>query len=122
MKTIFLGSNTIDFGRSRGSKDKKKRIVKNNPSAEGQAPLLPIGQERTGHKYYQKRRALAYVGGATLGGGIIGGLIGGKFRTNKAVNVGILAGSALTGGSVLLDHAKNKYSPFYQKNLFKKKK
>lgn len=113
--------NTIDFSRNKGSKDKKKRIIKNNPSAEGQAPLNPIGQERTGHKYYRKRRALAFIGGGTALGGLIGGLIGGKFRNNKAVNAGIVTGAAIAGGSNLLEHAKNKYSPFYQKNLFKKK-
>lgn len=130
MNIYFLGNVDSSFGRRRGSKDKKKRkVVNNSPSADGQAPLNEIGQQRTGYKYYRKRRALGFIGATAGLGGVIGGTIGasstkwatGKVNKNAAI-AGTIIGAGLAGGSSLLEHTSNKHSPFYQKNLFKKKK
>lgn len=129
MDIYFLGNVDSSFGRRKGSKDKKKRVINNSPSADGQAPLNEVGQQRTGYKYYRKRRALGFIGGGAALGGIIGGTIGAsstKWATGrvnkKAAIAGTVIGAGLVGGSSLLEHTSNKYSPFYQKNLFKKKK
>lgn len=128
MGIYFVGRINTSFGRRLGSKDKKKRkVVDNSPSADGQAPLNEIGQQRTGYKYYRKRRALAFIGatgalgaipGAALGG--IAGILLKKPKTGMMIGAGLGAGAG--AGASLLEHASNKHSPFYQKNLFKKKK
>jgi hypothetical protein len=126
----FDSNNTIEFGRKLGSKDKKKRkIIDNGPRADGQAPMNEIGQQRTGYKYYRRRRALGFLGATSALGATIGGTIGasstkwGAGKVNKnAVVGGALLGAGLAGGSSLLEHASNKHSPFYQKKLFGKKK
>ena len=130
-KTLYSFSSTnIEFGRKLGSKDKQKRkVINNDPRADGQAPMNEIGQQRTGYKYYRKRRALGFIGAGTAVGATLGGTIGAsstKWATGKvnksAVIGGALIGGALAGGSSLVEHMGNKYSPFYQKNLFKKNK
>lgn len=125
----FIGSVNSTYARKLGSKDKKKRVINNKPSADGQAPMNEIGQQRTGYKYYRKRRALGFLGGTTALGAVIGGTVGASSskwlngKVNKrAALAGALTGGALAGGSSLVEHLGNKYSPFYQKNLFNKKK
>jgi len=126
----FDSSDNINFGRKLGSKDKKKRkVVDNGPRADDQAPMNEIGQQRTGFKYYRKRRALGFIGAGTALGATIGGTIGasstkwatGKVNKKAAIG-GALVGGALAGGSSLVEHMGNKHSPLYQKKLFKKKK
>lgn len=118
----FIGNN-IQFGRKLGSKDKKKRkVIDNGPRAEGQLPMNEIGQQRTGFKYYRKRRALGFIGAGTAVGAGLGGTIGasstkwatGKVNKSAAIG-GALLGGALAGGSSLVEHMGNKYSPFYKK-------
>ena len=146
----FAGSNNIKFGRG---KDKKKRKVReNSPSADGQLPLHEIGQQRTGYKYYRKRRALGFLTGTAALGGVTGAAIGGMLgsvadtakplpkqpaflkkgqvpvqidtakRTKQGLLIGAGVGALGLGGASLLEHMKSKHSPFYQKKLFGDKK
>ena len=124
----FIGSTTISFSRRLGAKDKKKRkVINNSPSADGQIPLSEIGQQRTGYKYYRKRRALGFLSGTAALGGIAGAALGGTAgivlrKPNQGAILGAALGAGALGGAGLLEHASNKVSPFYQKNFYKNKK
>ena len=121
----FMGStNNIEFNRKRGSKDKKKRkrkVINNRPSADGQAPLNEIGQQRTGYKYYRKRRALRFIGQLAVAGGVVGAALSVPsavvLQNPKAMLVGAGLGAVGIGGISYLEHANSKYSPFYRKKL-----
>ena len=124
----FDSTNNIEFGRRKGSKDKKKRkVINNSPSADGQAPLNEIGQQRTGYKYYRKRRALGFIGATAGLGGVAGAALGSTIgavvrKPKEGAAIGAVIGASSLGGASLLEHASNKHSPFYQKKLFNKKK
>lgn len=128
MDIYFLGNVDSSFGRKKGSKDKKKRkVINNSPSADGQAPLNEVGQQRTGYKYYRKRRALGFLGVTSALGGITGAALGSTAgaiarKPKQGAAIGAILGAGSLGGASLLEHTGNKHSPFYQKNLFKKKK
>lgn len=126
MDIYFVGNINSSFGRRKGSKDKKKRVINNSPSADGQVPLNKAGQQQTGYKYYRKRRALGFIGTGTALGAGLGYSLGGAMAIGvsknpslikKAALVGTVIGAGAIGGSSLLEHAGNKHSPFYQKKL-----
>ena len=128
MNIYFVGDSNTSFGRKIGSKDKKKRkVINNSPSADGQAPMSEVGQQRTGYKYYRKRRALGFIGATGVLGGVTGAALGGTAgillkNPNKGAMIGAGLGASAGAGASLLEHSGNKHSPFYQKKLFKKKK